>query len=59
MLQNRIPIIEVAISNGFSDQSHFTNLFKKTIGITPKQYQVIFEERKEKNERKKMCNDSR
>lgn len=48
MLQNRIPIIEVAISNGFSDQSHFTNLFKKTIGITPKQYQVIFEERKEK-----------
>ena len=43
MLQKGIPIIDAAISNGFSDQSHFTNLLKKTIGITPKQYRLIFE----------------
>ena len=50
MLQQNISILDVSIQCGFSDQSHFTNLFKETIGITPKQYQIIFEERNSQNE---------
>ena len=34
--------INVAIKTGFTDQSHFTNFFKKLIGLTPKQYMNIF-----------------
>lgn len=33
---------DVAFLTGFSDQSHFTNFFKKLIGLTPKQYSMIF-----------------
>jgi AraC-like DNA-binding protein len=36
-----IPL-DAAFQTGFSDQSHFTNYFKKLIGLTPKQYQKIF-----------------
>ncbi|SDK61869.1 transcriptional regulator, AraC family [Paenibacillus sp. OK060] len=39
--QGQLPI-EVAAQTGFSDQSHFTNFFKKLIGLTPKQYRRIF-----------------
>ncbi|MBT2289247.1 AraC family transcriptional regulator [Paenibacillus albidus] len=39
--QGQLPI-EVAALTGFSDQSHFTNFFKKLIGLTPKQYRRIF-----------------
>jgi len=35
--------MEVAFQTGFSDQSHFSNFFKKLIGLTPKQYMKIFE----------------
>lgn len=45
LLQIGIELLEVAIQTGFSDQSHFTNFFKKIIGLTPKQYQNIFMER--------------
>lgn len=43
MLENGIEPIQVALHTGFSDQSHFTNSFKKIIGLTPKQYQAIFD----------------
>jgi len=33
---------DVAFLTGFNDQSHFTNFFKKLIGLTPKQYGIIF-----------------
>lgn len=33
---------DVAFMTGFNDQSHFTNFFKKLIGLTPKQYGMIF-----------------
>ncbi|MEZ5429265.1 MAG: AraC family transcriptional regulator [Pyrinomonadaceae bacterium] len=33
-----IPLAEIALSIGFSDQSHFTRVFKREIGITPNQY---------------------
>lgn len=37
---------DVAFMTGFHDQSHFTNYFKKLIGLTPKQYSLIFKEKR-------------
>ncbi|MNO51049.1 Arabinose operon regulatory protein [compost metagenome] len=42
LLEQGVLPIEVASLTGFSDQSHFTNFFKKLIGLTPKQYMRIF-----------------
>ena len=39
--QGALPL-EAALQTGFNDQSHFTNFFKKFIGLTPKQYMNIF-----------------
>ncbi len=38
MLAHGIPIAEVAIRTGFTDQSYFSNIFKKMVGITPGKY---------------------
>lgn len=42
LLEMGTPPIDVAIQTGFSDQSHFTNFYKKLTGLTPKQYMNIF-----------------
>ena len=42
MLEQGTLPIDVAFQTGFSDQSHFSNFFKKFIGLTPKQYMNIF-----------------
>ncbi|MBY0010723.1 AraC family ligand binding domain-containing protein [Paenibacillus typhae] len=42
LLELGILPMEVALRTGFSDQSHFSNFFKKLIGLTPKQYLRIF-----------------
>lgn len=42
LLEHGVLPIDVAAQTGFSDQSHFTNFFKKLIGLTPKQYLRIF-----------------
>lgn len=42
LLEAGVPPVETALRTGFSDQSHFTNVFKSRIGLTPKQYQSIF-----------------
>lgn len=42
LLEQGISPLDVAIKTGFHDQSHFTNLFKKFIGLTPRQYGDIF-----------------
>ena len=43
-LEEQMPIIDIAQLCGFNDQSHFSNYFKEFIGITPKQYQRIYQE---------------
>lgn len=43
-LEDGQEVIDVALKTGFTDQSHFTNFYKKFIGITPGQYRDIFKE---------------
>ena len=38
LLSKNNDLIEVALDAGFYDQAHFTKEFRKTYGITPKQY---------------------
>ena len=38
LIQQGIPLVDVALDTGFYDQSHFTNYFKKYVGVTPKVY---------------------
>ncbi len=45
LLEQGVFPIDVAYQTGFSDQSHFSNYFKKLIGLTPKQYMNIFKEK--------------
>lgn len=44
LLEQGTAPIDVAVKTGFTDQSHFTNFFKKLIGLTPKQYMNIFKD---------------
>jgi AraC family transcriptional regulator len=36
------PLIEIALAAGFSSQSHFSNTFKRLIGMTPTAYRAAF-----------------
>lgn len=47
LLEQGISPVEVALRTGFSDQSHFSNFFKKLIGLTPRQYMRIFNDEAE------------
>jgi len=38
LIKQGIPLSQVALETGFSDQSHFTNTFRNYIGSTPRQY---------------------
>ena len=50
-LEEGIAPIDAAGMAGCSDQSHFTHFFKEFIGLTPKQYQPIFQDKeKDSNE---------
>lgn len=42
LLEKGISPVDAAQQTGFSDQSHFTNFFKRYIGLTPRQYMRIF-----------------
>lgn len=42
LISSNIPISEIALDSGFFDQSHFTRVFKKTIGMTPAVYRNTF-----------------
>jgi transcriptional regulator GlxA family with amidase domain len=36
-----IPLLEIAINAGFYDQSHFSNCFKKYVGLAPDKYRQV------------------
>ncbi|MBP2656641.1 MAG: transcriptional regulator, AraC family [Firmicutes bacterium] len=38
MLIQGVPIADVALRTGFGDQSHFSNVFKRMVGISPGEY---------------------
>ncbi|MGF1484908.1 MAG: helix-turn-helix domain-containing protein [Opitutales bacterium] len=40
LLEAQRPIIDIAVSCGFSDQAHFSRVFKRLTGQTPRQYRV-------------------
>lgn len=42
LLEQGVRPIDAALQTGFTDQSHFSNFFKKFIGLTPKQYMNVF-----------------
>lgn len=44
LLEQGLAVAEVAHDTGFTDQSHFSTYFNRLIGLTPRQYQGIFEE---------------
>ncbi len=44
LLEQGVLPIDAALQTGFNDQSHFSNFFKKFIGLTPKQYMNIFKD---------------
>jgi AraC-like DNA-binding protein len=33
-----MPIVEIALEAGFAHQAHFNTVFKKLMGMTPRQY---------------------
>ncbi|MBX2807009.1 MAG: AraC family transcriptional regulator [Cellvibrionaceae bacterium] len=38
LLAQKTPILDVALALGFSSQSHFSNVFTKAVGVTPRKY---------------------
>jgi AraC family transcriptional regulator len=36
----RVTVIEAAVRSGFSDQSHFTKIFRRIVGVTPTGYRA-------------------
>ena len=38
ILTRSVPIAEVALSVGYSDQAHFTRAFKVLTGLTPQEF---------------------
>ncbi len=45
LLENGVLPVDAGFQTGFTDQSHFSNFFKRFIGLTPKQYMNIFKDR--------------
>jgi AraC family transcriptional regulator len=43
LAHSRSPIVEIALESGFAQQPHFTNVFRKTTGLTPHQYRRLYE----------------
>lgn len=38
LIQQGLPLIDVSLDSGFYDQSHFSNYFKKYVGMSPNAY---------------------
>jgi AraC family transcriptional regulator len=41
LARSETPLSEIALAAGFSDQSHFTAVFKRSLGLTPAAYRKI------------------
>jgi AraC family transcriptional regulator len=37
-----VTVFEAAVRSGFSDQSHFTKIFRRLMGVTPTEYRAAF-----------------
>ncbi len=42
----KLPFIEIALNAGFGDQSHFSKVFKRHVGMTPNEYKKLFSSHK-------------
>jgi len=42
ILTSHEPLVEIALSAGFADQTHFTRSFKRVTGMTPTEFRRIF-----------------
>lgn len=40
LANSELPLADIALAAGFCDQSHFTRIFKRLIGIAPSQYRA-------------------
>jgi AraC family transcriptional regulator len=40
LLAGPLPIAEIALASGFADQSHFTKVFRRATGTTPRRYRI-------------------
>jgi AraC-like DNA-binding protein len=49
LLEQGVPPVEAALRTGFSDQSHFTRLFRRYIGLAPGGYRDIFLDKEGEN----------
>jgi AraC family transcriptional regulator len=46
MLDAQLPLAEIALECGFSDQSHFTRVFSRTVGTSPGSWQRLRKNRR-------------
>jgi AraC family transcriptional regulator len=42
ILKTKASLLEIAMNAGFSDQSHFSRIFKRQMGLTPTGYRAIY-----------------
>lgn len=49
LLEQGVPVIDIAAQTGFSDQSHFSTFFHMFTGLSPAAYRRIFREGHKKN----------
>ncbi len=40
LTETRLPLVEISYILGFSSQSHFTSVFHKQVGMTPKSFRL-------------------
>jgi AraC-like DNA-binding protein len=41
LTDSNLPLADVALQTGFADQSHFTRIFKRHVGLTPAAYRKM------------------
>jgi AraC-like DNA-binding protein/ligand-binding sensor protein len=49
LLRDDLPLVQVAFSVGFNDQSYFSKIFKKIEGVSPNKWRVLQKEQKNFN----------